>query len=150
MFYWIYLMSVKWECCVYSVERFEKDAVSVSKFIGFVWTEAKADSGKKKNTPFQKYPDLCAFTGLFLCVPGLSLMWILTIWGIEFTHRFKFVKEKKRFHLEWSHFIGIRTAFWCEWGCIKLTKARKSDGESSAIDEWHSRKSSRFNFFKQR
>ena len=32
----------------YSGERFEKDAVSVSKFIGFVWTEAKADSGKKK------------------------------------------------------------------------------------------------------
>ena len=54
----------------YSGQRFEKDEVSVSEFIGLVWTEGRF---RKKNTPFQKYPDSCAFTRLFLCVPGLCL-----------------------------------------------------------------------------
>ena len=39
-----------------------------------------------------------ASTRLFPCVPGLRLMRILNIRVIEFTRRFKFVKEKKTYN----------------------------------------------------
>ena len=38
-------------------ERFKKNAVSVSEFTGFVWTEDR--SVKKKTMQFNKYPNSC-------------------------------------------------------------------------------------------